>query len=163
MDENTTYTAFAGDKRIASGPLATVLPEVKQWFDEHSDGLILFFDDQTGRQLDFFLSGTLEDVLRRAIPAAVRSGPGRPKLGVVSREISLLPRHWDWLEEQPNGASAAIRRLIDQARREDATTHRSRRSKDVCFVSCRRWPAICLASKRQAAHSTMGTVKLFNN
>jgi hypothetical protein len=131
MDEDRTYTIFAGQKRIASGPLETVLPEVKKWFDQRRDTLILFFDDQTGKQLDFDLRGTPSEVLARALPPQARTGPGRPKLGVVSREVSLLPRHWDWLEEQPNGASAALRRLVDQVRRQDAEAHRSRLAKDV--------------------------------
>ena len=56
----------------------------------------------------------------------MRTGPGRPKLGVVAREVSLLPRHWEWLEQQPNGASAAIRRLVDQARSNDPGAERTR-------------------------------------
>jgi hypothetical protein len=82
------------------------------------DSLVLIFDDQTGKQVDFDLRGTLAEVLERYREAPVR-GPGRPKLGVVAREISLLPRHWEWLEEQPNGASAAIRRLVDEARKRE--------------------------------------------
>ena len=87
---------------------------------------MLIFDDHTGRQVDFDLRGTLDEVLARVAPAQSRPGPGRPKLGVVSREVSLLPRHWEWLEDQPNGASAAIRRLVDQARKYDTGALRAR-------------------------------------
>ncbi|KAF1023147.1 MAG: hypothetical protein GAK29_03011 [Acinetobacter bereziniae] len=39
---------------------------------------------------------------------------GRPKLGVISREITLQQKHWDWLDQQNSSASAVIRKLIDQ-------------------------------------------------
>src|SRR5580700_1509792 len=114
MDAQITYTAFVCEKLISSGPLETVLPEVKATFDQDTP-LILIFEDHSGRQVDFALEGTLSEVLERSLPKPQRVGPGRPRLGVVSREISLLPRHWEWLEQQPNGASAALRRLVDQA------------------------------------------------
>lgn len=119
MSESTEYTAFADQTRIASGPLDQVLPVLKARFDRGESAAILVFEDQSGGQVDFDLRGTVEEVLARVAPAPARTGPGRPKLGVVSREISLLPRHWEWLEEQPNGASAALRRLVDQARSQD--------------------------------------------
>jgi hypothetical protein len=110
-----TYTAFVGDSVIASGSLAEIFPILKKSFERDPGALILTFTDQTGEQVDFDL--------RKAVPAASseepRVGPGRPKLGVVSREISLLPRHWEWLQEQSGGASAAIRRLIDEERKRD--------------------------------------------
>jgi hypothetical protein len=46
-------------------------------------------------------------------------GRGRPKLGVVPREVTLLPRHWDWLAAQPGNVSQTLRRLVDEARRAD--------------------------------------------
>jgi hypothetical protein len=116
MSEDQTYTAFAYLLRIASGPLEQVLRTLKRNFDQGETATILVFEDRTGRQVDFDLRGSLDEVLARVLPAPARTGPGRPRLGVVSREISLLPRHWEWLEEQPNGASAALRRLVDQAR-----------------------------------------------
>jgi len=128
MDEPRAYTAFAGDRQIAAGPLDTMLPQLKKWADGAPVELPLIFDDHTGRQVDFDLRGTVADVLSRAIPPR---GPGRPKLGVVPREISLLPRHWDWLEAQPNGASAAIRRLIDDARNREPDRQRSRQARDA--------------------------------
>jgi hypothetical protein len=116
MSEYAEYTAFADQTRIASGPLDRVLPVLKDRFDRGESAVTLVFEDRSGRQVDFDLRGTLADVLTRVAPVAPRTGPGRPRLGVVSREISLLPRHWEWLEEQPNGASASLRRLVDQAR-----------------------------------------------
>lgn len=119
MDKNDSYTAFAGAARIATGPLPDMLRAVKHHLDRHMPGWqggdgLLIFHDATGKQTDFDFRGSVEDVLARALP---KPGPGRPKLGVVSREVSLLPRHWEWLEEQPNGASATLRRLIDEARK----------------------------------------------
>jgi uncharacterized protein len=129
MEEAPTYTAFLDETLIASGPLNATLPIVKASFDRDAGALVLIFEDQTGRQVDFDLRGSLNEVLERALPArpaAARSGPGRPKLGVVSREVSLLPRHWDWLEQQPNGASAALRRLVDEARNRNPGEQRAR-------------------------------------
>jgi len=126
MEDQRTYVAFVGHRLIAAGPLETMLPILKARFDRDASELFLIFDDQSGRQVDFDLRGAVNEVVARALPARSRSGPGRPKLGVVSREVSLLPRHWDWLEQQPNGASAALRRLIDQARRTEPGEQRAR-------------------------------------
>jgi uncharacterized protein len=125
MEQRTTYTAFAGQTMLATGPLEVVLPALQSLA---SDSLVLIFDDHSGRQVDFDMRGTIEQVLERAIPAR---GPGRPKLGVVSREVSLLPRHWEWLEEQPNGASAALRRLVDEARKREPGRQKERAAIDA--------------------------------
>jgi hypothetical protein len=117
VDRDKTYTAFVGTNLLASGTLDEVLAVLKSRFDDDAGNLFLTFDDQTGRQLDFDLRGTLSDVRARYRPAPARVGPGRPKLGVIAREISLLPRHWEWLEQQSNGASGAIRTLVDDARK----------------------------------------------
>jgi hypothetical protein len=116
VNTQATYTAFSGTHLLCTGSLAEVLPSAIH----HGHEGVLIFDDRTGKQQDFDFRGTVEEVIERAIPVMPsRTGPGRPKLGVVSREISLLPRHWDWLELQPQGASAAIRRLVDAARESD--------------------------------------------
>jgi hypothetical protein len=125
-DQAPLYTAFAGVRQVAEGTLDDVLPVLKRRFDADRGDTVLVFEDETGRQVDFDLRGTLEEVLERESPSHAR-GPGRPRLGVVSREVSLLPRHWDWLEEQPNGISAAIRRLVDQARKAEPGKERARR------------------------------------
>jgi hypothetical protein len=117
VDKDKTYTAFVGTNLLASGALDEVLAALKSRFDDDAGTLFLIFDDQTGRQVDFDLRGTLADIRARYRPAPERFGPGRPKLGVIAREVSLLPRHWEWLEQQPNGASGAIRRLVDDARK----------------------------------------------
>jgi len=126
MSETANFTAFAGQSILASGTLNEVLGELKSRFDQGEIETILVFNDETGQQVDFDLRGSLEEVVARALHAPARTGPGRPKLGVVGREISLLPRHWEWLEEQPNGASAALRRLVDQARAQELGSSRVR-------------------------------------
>ncbi|HET6552904.1 MAG TPA: DUF2239 family protein [Dyella sp.] len=116
-------TAFDGLRLIASGDLATVALAARQAIDAGAAGPVLVFDDGTGRQIDVDFRGTPEEMLARlpwapeAEPAPAPRGPGRPKLGVVAREVTLLPRHWDWLAAQPGGASAVLRRLVEEARR----------------------------------------------
>lgn len=125
-EQTATYTAFVGHSRIATGPLQEVLPHLKTRHDRGDNTIVQVFDDQTGKHVDFDLRGSLDDVIARATPARAQAGPGRPKLGVVSREVSLLPRHWEWLERQPNGASAALRRMVSQAINTDPDKQRAR-------------------------------------
>lgn len=106
-----TLTIFQGTRRLLSGDRRAVLTYLKT----QEPGNVLVFDDRTGQQTDFDLSGTLDEVLTRALPE--KAGPGRPKLGVTAREVTLLPRHWAWLETQRGGASATLRRLIDEERK----------------------------------------------
>jgi hypothetical protein len=129
MDDLITYTAFRGGQLLASGALESMLRSVKPHVD--SGAGILIFQDQTGRQVDFDFRGSVEEVVARAAGTPTRTGPGRPKLGVVSREISLLPRHWEWLEAQPSGASAALRRLVDEARKRDGAEWQQRQTVDA--------------------------------
>src|SRR5579871_1081831 len=110
--------AFCGSKRIASGPLSSVALKAKAIFDRDKWAQVVIFDDATSFSVEVDFRGTARDVLRRlaerdsavaAPPANPQRGPGRPKLGVVAREVTLLPRHWDWLAYQPGGASVALR------------------------------------------------------
>jgi uncharacterized protein len=140
-------TAFLGPRRIASGPLEEVALEVKAVVDR-GEWPVLVFDDQTSAVVDLDLRGTDEEVRERAArmrgggapPASVPEanpeaprGPGRPRLGVVAREVTLLPRHWEWLNGQPGGASAALRRLVDQARKTHAGKDRVRRAQEATY------------------------------
>ena len=125
-----TYTAFSGQSRIVSGGLEQMLLETKEFLKRGGAEPVFIFEDQTGRQVDFDFRGTSEEVLERAVPSR-RTGPGRPRLGVVSREVSLLPRHWDWLEQQPNGISAALRRLVDEARKRAPSEERARLAREA--------------------------------
>jgi hypothetical protein len=127
--EEPTYTAFSGTKQVASGDREELLRSLKKRFGR-VNGTVLIFSDQTGRQVDFDFRGTADEVVARATDAP-KAGPGRPKLGVTSREVSLLPRHWDWLESQPNGISAAIRRLVDEARHDESGVDRGRHVRDA--------------------------------
>jgi hypothetical protein len=131
MEDERTYTAFLGNRRIVSGDLKTMLLRTKAEIDRGPTEPILIFEDQTGQQVDFNFQGSPDEVLERAVPNKARSGPGRPKLGVVSREVSLLPRHWEWLEQQPQGSSAALRRLVDEARKREPGKERARRARDA--------------------------------
>jgi hypothetical protein len=65
--------------------------------------------------------------------APTRPGAGRPKLGVVAREVTLLPRHWDWLKAQPGGASAALRRLVDAERRRQKEENDPRPAREAAY------------------------------
>ena len=131
MEAQTTYTAFLQASVLISGQLEAILRHLKPLFDQDPGAAVLIFEDSTGRAIDFDLRGTLEHVLARAIPEPAKAGRGRPKLGVVPREISLLPRHWEWLEAQPNGASAALRRLVDEARKREGDESDARRTREA--------------------------------
>jgi uncharacterized protein len=137
--------AFDGDRRIASGDLRDVVGAAKDTLEQRKDASILVFDGSTGKPLDIDFRGTIDDVLARlpdiagaaaasddAVPSAPR-GPGRPKLGVVAREITLLPRHWDWLAQQAGGASVAIRKLVEQARRTGEDDNRIRQAQEAAY------------------------------
>jgi hypothetical protein len=134
------YFAFEGDNCIASGDLREVAQAAKQVLDRRKDAAVLVFDATSGPvEIDF--RGTADDVVARlpespaaeeAPPAAPR-GPGRPKLGVVAREVTLLPRHWHWLAEQPGGASVALRRLVDEARRTNKDKDRVRQAQEAAY------------------------------
>ena len=127
----SSYSAFSGDRLIAFGSLPEVLEAAKAYIDTTDDPQLLIFEDHTGRQIDFDFRGTMEQVLARALPPPARTGPGRPKLGVVSREVSLLPRHWEWLEAQPQGISAGIRRLVEEARKQNPGEQRARKGREA--------------------------------
>ncbi len=119
MPTERTYTAFAGQDHVVTGDLESMLRATKALINTGSEAQVLIFDDATGKQVDYDFRGTADDVVRRYVEPAPARGPGRPKLGVVSREVTLLPRHWEWLAEQSSGASATLRRLVDEARRNE--------------------------------------------
>jgi hypothetical protein len=131
MSGDRSYTAFVAERRLASGPLVELLVRLKAQADRDHEGRLLIFDDESGRQIEFDLSGSLEEVLTRALPSRAPAKPGRPRLGVTGREVSLLPRHWEWLEAQPNGISAALRRLVDEARKKEPGKQRARAAREA--------------------------------
>jgi uncharacterized protein len=130
VSATATCTAFDHHRLIASGPLAEVVRAAKLTLDAGASEPLLIFDDRDSRQIEVDFRGTLTEVLARLpdADAASARGPGRPKLGVVPREVTLLPRHWDWLAAQPGGASAVLRRLVEQAARSSGAKERARRA-----------------------------------
>jgi len=138
MEANlNTCTAFAGAKRIASGSVSDVAVKVKKYLDKHADESLLIFDDVTSAQVEIDFRGSLEDVIER-LPresgeSPEKSGPGRPKLGVVSREIGLLPRHWEWLALQPGGASVTLRKLVEDAKKSNGDRDKIRQSQNSAY------------------------------
>lgn len=134
-------TAFEGTRRIASGELTHVALKAKEVIDRGERAPVLIFDDLTSEPIEVDFRGTAEDVRRRlAEPAAPPSppreeprGPGRPKLGVVAREVTLLPRHWEWLNSQPGGASVALRKLVEEARRVNAARDQIRQAQESAY------------------------------
>ena len=141
MEAGRTFTAFAGDRLIASGDIETTIRKTVERIDRGDAGPILFFEDRTGSQVDFDLRGKPEEALARLASHPLfaedetitrpKSGPGRPNLGVVCREVSLLPRHWEWLGTQPGTASATIRRLVDEARKRGGGKEPARMARDA--------------------------------
>jgi hypothetical protein len=129
--DGPTYTAFLGHRQLAAGGLAEVLTACKQALDAGPSEALLIFEDHGGKQVEFDFLGSLADVLARELPTRAKAGPGRPKLGVVSREVTLLPRHWEWLESQPNGISAALRRLVEEAIKRAPDEQRARQRRDA--------------------------------
>src|SRR5882724_9616001 len=137
---HTQCTAFEGARCIAAGELTEVALKAKAAADRGEQ--VLIFDDSTSEAIEVDFRGTAEDVLQRltradgpqaaSVPDTPR-GPGRPKLGVVAREVTLLPRHWDWLNAQPGGASVALRKLVDQARRANEDSDRVRQAQEAAY------------------------------
>jgi len=112
MHSSTTYTAFSGDHYLASGEMMELILKIKQ-LQETTEN-ILIFNDQTGRQTDFDYTGSEQEIRERYVEPEPTKKVGRPKLGVISREITLQKKHWDWLDQQSASASAIIRKLIDK-------------------------------------------------
>lgn len=134
-----TFTLFQGHRAHRTGDLFDVAGNA---FDLAGAGLHgwLILDDQTGQAIELDLRHGAETAVadyrqRTAAPETpeARPGRGRPKLGVVAREVTLLPRHWDWLASQPGGASAALRRLIEEARRLAADPDRLRKRQEAVY------------------------------
>jgi uncharacterized protein len=135
-----TFTAFEGLRRLASGPLADVALAVKRAEPQASEPIAIF-SDSTGRAVDLDLRGNADKMLAWLSDASAASpaedtaprSRGRPKLGVVAREVTLLPRHWEWLNTQPGGASVALRKLVDEARRANGDKDRLRAARDAAY------------------------------
>lgn len=152
------YTSFDGDRKIADGSLQANALAVKRALEGGAQGPVLIFDDDTGRCVEVDTRGSEAEVVARlaystlsdpvlASAAAQDDAPtiaslagglesrgrGRPKLGVVAREVTLLPRHWEWLASQPGGASVTLRRLVDEARRASGNQDRIRQAHECAY------------------------------
>lgn len=141
MTSTEHFTAFVGQRRLATGRLADVALMIKKSTKPPGGEPILIFDDTSGRSIDLDLRGTDAEVLDRLPvstpatepPVSEPRGRGRPRLGVVAREVTLLPRHWDWLASQPGGASVALRKLVEEARRASGDHDRHRAARDAAY------------------------------
>lgn len=133
---DTCCSAFERHQLIARGALNDVARAAKRVVDDGTTGSVLIFDDHSSRQVELDFRGTLDDVLARLVPSAAAPtapsrGPGRPRLGVTAREVTLLPRHWEWLAQHPGGASALLRRLVEQAQRSGVPKQQARLGMDA--------------------------------
>jgi len=140
----SSYTAFAGVQRMAAGDLPTVVSAIKTLVDQGSELNLLIFDDASAESIEVDYRGSQEAVLSRLPKTVLQQTekpvadtlarlPGRPKLGVVAREVTLMPRHWDWLATQPGGASVALRKLVEAASRANETKDRIRQAQEVAY------------------------------
>jgi hypothetical protein len=140
-------TAFANVHCVATGELERVVSRAKEYLDINKQDSVLIFDDHASEIIEIDFRGTMGDVLSRlqkrlgetkhnssdVIVEEIRKRPGRPKLGVVAREVTLLPRHWEWLNSQPGGASVALRKLVEEARRVNHDRDRMRQSQEATY------------------------------
>lgn len=126
--------AFQGDNLIAAGEIGEVVTAVRKRFKGEVHPPVLIFDDADGAQIDVDFRNRAN--VRSGPPQGGTEGsrsPGRPKLGVVAREVTLLPRHWAWLAAQPGGASVALRKLVEAARRAGQDDDRKRERRDAAY------------------------------
>jgi len=123
-----TYTAFEGLRKVSSG----TAEELAAFVENRPQGDVLVFDDATGAQVDLgYTSGKPREIADGQ--GVEPRGRGRPRLGVVAKEVTLLPRHWDWLSLQPGGASVALRKLVEEARRTSGDRDRVRTAQEAAY------------------------------
>src|SRR5262249_32331747 len=147
MNEKTTppnCTAFRSSRKVAGGSIFDVAAKLKELDANPNHTGILIFDDASSQQIELDLRGTEQEILQRlealyGADTARDDAPtqtaraGRRKLGVVSREVTLLPRHWEWLNRQPGGASVALRKLVENAQRANAGKDAVRQWQDATY------------------------------
>lgn len=161
------FTAFQGVKEVAAGELADVARAVATLDPE--DGPTIVLENATGRVVDLDLRFGPDAAARRWQDATSKPSPpparrGRPRLGVVAREVTLLPRHWEWLAGQPGGASAALRRLVEEARRSTVPADQARQAREVAYramsVLAGDLPAFEDAARALFAGDTEGVLRI---
>jgi hypothetical protein len=142
---------FSGDVLVARGEMKHAAASARRVLDANPLAPLLCYDEWTSEAVELDLRGSVDEVVARyAVDVSIENtafvepepsdehpatprGPGRPKLGVVSREVTLLPRHWAWLATQPGGASVALRRLVEDARRNSAASDARRLSREATY------------------------------
>ncbi len=142
----TDCAAFEGFCLIASGTLGVVAAKTKKVIDRGEKAPVLIFDNTTGEQIEVDFRGDVSDVVKslpqppftpavaeNIEPSAAARGPGRPKLGVEAHEVTLLPRHWEWLRRQSGGASVALRKLVNEASRANEGKDRIRAAQGATY------------------------------
>lgn len=135
------YYLFCDHELLAKGAEKDILPLAKAYYDQGKKGRLLALNCESGQNYEMDLRGTLDEVLARIQPeptastdeAQDKSGPGRPKLGVIGKEVTLLPRHWEWLNSQPGGASVTLRKLVEEARKQHASRDEIRKILDGTY------------------------------
>lgn len=153
-NQPNSFTCFDGNRRVISGSLQVIALALKKVLSGGTTNSVLVFDNATGRTIDIDIRGTDDEVLMRlAAPGEPHVGAevdrppssscepvcnegrgrGRPKLGVIAKEVTLLPRHWEWLGEQPGGASVALRKLVEEARRAGSERDRIRKAHERAY------------------------------
>ena len=142
---DTPCTAFLGTRLLAQGPLQRVVVDCKQALEAGSEHTLLILKEEDCSQIEVDFRGDIPTVLaglptnapeaepERETDGVPAAGRGRPKLGVVAREVTLLPRHWEWLKSQPGGASVALRKLVENARRESEPQDRLRKAQGNAY------------------------------
>lgn len=131
-----TYSCFEGHLLLVSGPIPAVALRVKHALEQGIAGPLLIIDNHTGSPIDIDTRGSDDEVIARFTPPAPVDEPrgrGRPKLGVTPREVTLLPRHWEWLAQQPGGASVTLRKLVEEARRTQGGRDKIRQAQERTY------------------------------
>ena len=131
----TLYSAFQNGRILHTGSIAEVALAIKAGLAVDDTAEILTFEIVSGHVLDLNLQGTDTDIAARYGEQDLSEprGRGRPKLGVVPREVTLLPRHWEWLAAQRGGASVALRRLVDEARKLEGDTRSTKERQEAAY------------------------------
>ena len=123
------FVVFDGPRLLTAGSRLECALAFRRARDAGTAGPLLIFEAESGAGVDFDIQGSEAEIAERLAEPAASRGRGRPKLGVVPREVTLLPRHWEWLADQPGGASVALRKLVDEAWRADGGATEERRTK----------------------------------
>lgn len=143
--EQTSWIAFSKNKCIASGTPREVATEVKRFIDSRAKDTVTILDARTSETVEVDFRGSVSAVLKRIPSAPIQSHEvyveppapertvGRPRLGVTAREVTLLPRHWEWLGSQPGGASTVLRKLVEQALRSSKESDRLRQAQEAAY------------------------------